>query len=489
MLMLLGMFFLPPAGHAQSPEPANLQQLFQELDQKIATLENVSAQFHNQKLTQSIQTIREHRRKAVEFSRKKQYRLARQELRLALRLSDTVLKKSMVAIVRNYQAPLEEMRRRAENQIHRRYNADADRLLKRAKQVHRNAVRAFQSRNFAKATELYKVEKSLLENCLKILEQNAPEKYARIQSDRQNFLELKRQAEKSLQGTRGTLSASLYNQAMDQARKAEQAYKKGDLKKANLYYQWSTRLLLRVINLTEGGNYALSQQAKDNLQLTRQVLKGMIQEYSGQMKPMTRKLLEQVQKLLIDAQMDYDRKNYSSAIQKTDVARKILSRLQSSPIQKNGSYQAQLKENIRALRQLLESIPKDGNQSTRGQTLLKLSNEFLGKSQRELSKGNYKTSAAFLLVANRLALQFKRMAQNLAAGSSVSEAAVRSKYKNFQTKMNLLSSRDFGSNSTKQLFLTILKGLQKKIERAIQDQNWAEANEYLVVAESILRQF
>ena len=488
LLMLLGMFFAPVAGHAQGTKPGNLQQMLQELDQKIATLEKISAQFHNHQLTQSIRTIKEHRQKALEFSRKKQYRLAQQELKLALRLSDTVLRKSIDAIVKNYQAPLEEMRRRAENQIHRHYNADADRLLKRANQVHRNAVQAFQNGDFTKASELYKVEKSLLENCLKILEQSTPEKYANVQSERESFLELKHQAEKALRSSRATLSTSLFNQAIDQARKADQAFKKGDLKKANLYYQWSTRLLLRVINLTEGGNYALSQQAQDNLQLTHQVYNGTVQEYSGQMNPMIRKLLDQVQKLLIDARMDYDQQKYSSAIQKADVARKILSRLQSSPIQKNESYQAQLKENIRALRQTLEDIKNSGNQSGGGKTILKLSEDFLRKSQRELTNGNYEASAAYLLIANRLALQFRRISHQAASASSVSETEVRERYKSFRAKMNLLNSTDFGPNSTKQLFLTILKGLQEKIRLALQTQNWAEANQYLLVAESILRQ-
>ncbi len=488
LLMLLGVFFIPAAGHAQGTQPGNLQAMLQELDQKIATLESISAQFHDQQLTQSIQTIKEHRRKALEFSRKKQYRLAQQELKLALKLSNSVLKKSMDTIVRNYQAPLEEMRQRAENQIHQHYNADADRLLKRANQVHQNALRALKNKNFTKASELYKVEKSLLNNCLKILEQNSSEKYASVRSQRESFMELKHQAEKSLRTSLATLSTSLYNQAIDQARKADQAFKKGDLKKANLYYQWSTRLLLRVINLAEGGNYALSQQAQDNLQLTQQVYNGTVQEYSGQMNSMTRKLLDQVQKLLIDARMDYDRQKYSSAIQKADVARKILSRLQSSPIQKNENYQIQLKEAIRALRQTLEEIKSNGNQTEGEKTLLSLSKEFLRKSQTELDKGNYKASAAYLLVANRLALQFKRINHQASSASSVSEAVVQERYKNFQAKMNVLNSRDFSPNSTKQLFLTILKGLQEKIQLAVQTQNWAEANQYLLVAESILGQ-
>ncbi len=486
LLMLLAVFSAPTA-QAQGTRPGNFQQMLLELDQKIATLEKISSQFHNQQLVQSIQTIKSHRREALEYFRKRQYHLAEQELGLAIKLSNAVLKKSTNVIVQNYQVPLEEMRRRAENQIHQHYNADADRLLKRAKQVHKDAVEAFKVGNYSKASGLYKVEKSLLENCLKILEQSTPEKYAGLQSERENFLELKHQAEKSLRSSRATLATSLYNQAIDQARKADQASKKGDLKKANLYYQWSTRLLLRVINLTEGGSYALSQQARDNLQLTQQAYNGTVQEYSAQMNPLTRKLLQQVQKLLGDARIDFNQRKYSSAIQKADVARKILSRLQSNPIRKNESYQLQLVENSRALRQTLEEIKKSADRNGTGGTLIKLSEEFLKRSQRELTNRNYKVSAAYLLIANRLAIQFKRVNSRATATSSVSEASVQEKYKSFQAKMDQLKRRDFSHDFAKQHLVKSLRELQGKIRLGLQTQNWTEANQYLIVAESILR--
>ena len=486
-LMLLGLFFAPMA-RAQGTQPNNFQQMLQELDQKITTLERISSQFHNHQLTQSIQAIKSHRHKALEFSRKKQYRWADQELKLAINLSNALLKNSTNAIAQNYQAPLEEMRRRA-NQINQHYNAEADRLLKRAKQVHKDAVNAFRAGNYSKASELYKVEKSLLKNCLKLLEQSTPEKYASLQSKRENFLELKHHAEKSLRSSPATFATSLYNQAIDQARKGNQALKKGDLKKANLYYQWSTRLLLRVINLTESKGGSLSEQARDNLQLTQQVYSGTVREFSTQMNPMTRKLLQQVQKLLTDARTDFNQQKYSSAIQKADVARKILSRLQSNPIRKDESYQLQLAENGRALRQTLDKMKKNVDLNGAGETLLKLSEEFLNKSQREIANQNYKSSAAYLLLANRLAVQFKRINNQAAATSSVSEASVREKYKSFQAKMNQLKLRDYGHYFEKQLLMNSLMGLQKKIRLALQTQDWAKANQYLMVAEALLRQF
>lgn len=488
LLMLLGLFFAPTA-QAQGRRPNNFQQMLQELDQKITTLERISSQFHNQQLTQSIQAIKSHRQKALEFSGKKQHRLAEQELKLAINLSNTLLKNSTNAIAQNYQAPLEEMRRQAANQIHQHFNAEADRLLKRAQQIHKDAVNAFKAGSYSKASELYKVEKSLLKNCLKILGQSTPEKYASLQSKRENFLELKHHAEKSLRSSRATLATSLYNQAIDQARKGDQAMKKGDLKKANLYYQWSTRLLLRVINLTEGKGGTLSQQARDNLQLTQQVYSGTVREFSTQMNPMNHKLLQQVQKLLTDARIDFNQQKYSSAIEKADVARKILSRLQSNPIRKNESYQLQLAENSRALRQTLEKMKKNVDLNGAGESLLKLSEEFLNKSQREIANQNYKSSAAYLLLANRLAIQFKQINNRVAATSSVSEASVREKYKSFQAKMKQLKLRDYSHNFAKQPLMNSLMGLQKKIRLVLQTQDWAKANQYLMVAEAILRQF
>ena len=488
IIILFCVASVPAKSYAQNTGANHLQSMLQELDQKIASLEKIAAQFNNAQLKQGIQTIKAHRRKAVAFSRKKQYRLAEQELKIALRLSNTFLKKSVDAIVKNYQAPLEEMRRRAENQIHMHYNSDADRLLKKAKEVRQNAIRALQNGNFSKASDLYKVEKSLLENCMKILEQNAPEKYASFQSERENFLELKNQAEKSVQRSRTSLTTSLYNQAIEQARKADEALKKGNLKKANLYYQWSTRLLLRVINLTEGGNYSLSQQAKDNLNLTQQVYEGTIREYSGKTNLMAKKLLNQAKNLLMDAHVDFNQQKYSSAIQKTDVARKILLRLQSNPIQKNENYRQQLEENIRNLEQTLRTIRSNGRGSQAEETLLALANDFLSKSRNELSKQNYQSSAANLLIANRLTLQLQRIANQSIATSTFSEDTVLEKYNRLKTKVQQLSANNFDRSRMKQIYYNILQNFLQKIKLAIQKKQWNQANQYISVAETLLGQ-
>ena len=491
-IFFLALFFatLAFAGNsaAQNMGSSHFQQMLNELDQKIATMEKLASQFPNTQLTQKIQTVKQHRRKALQFRREKRYRAANQELRLALELCNSLIKHSLGGAARNYQANLDEMIRRAEMMLHQRYNADADRLLKRARQVRTDAASAFQRGNFNKAGDLYKVEKSLLENCLKILDRNMPEKYAGLQTERENFRELKTQAEKCLQRSRVSLAVNLYNQAIGQSRKAEQAFKKGNLKQANLYYQWSVRFLLRVINLSETGNYAVSEQAKDDLQLTDQIYQATVTEYSTRADKITEKIFEQVRKLLFDARTDFNQRKYASAIQKSDVARKILTRIRTNPVRQIENYNFKLKQNIRDLQQSLQALKKDIRQDEASGTVFHLANLFLRKSRNELSAKNLRKSAAYLLVANRLTLQLQKMPGQTAVKSRISKDLIKEDYRNFRLQFRSLDKREIERNENKQLYYRLLLNLNKKIRSAIRAGRLTEADQYLSLARNLIDQ-
>ncbi len=455
------------------------------MDERLATLENLARQYPNKDLQNTIRTVKEYRQKGVRDAHSGKLQAAQRELKMALQLSNAALKHAMTTIRNSLQGELDDQIQRAETLLHQHYNADADRLLKSAKELREKAKRAFENGDFSKASSLLKTEKKILENCLKILSKNSPEKMSAFQTERQNFYELKKQAETLLQGTKVPMGVSLYNQALEQARKADREFKKGNTEQATRFYQWATRLMLRAIDLLRGQNLAAAQQASDALSLAQQVLHSAQRQFEGKstrMHGLQRKILMQAQKLVSQAHRDFDRKNYRLAMQEADVARKLLTQINRTSQEQSSDYRTVLRENMSDLEQTLRKLEQENLNEPAAKTLFKLSRHFLLLAKQDFSNGDFQKSAANLLVANKLTAQLEKILKESPEAGSISETEVINEYRDLKARFAAIETQNL--NASQRVYYDLLKNLLKKIEDLIQSKQINQAYQMLRVAQT-----
>ncbi len=470
---------------AQRTTPGSIQRLVNQLDERLQKLETLARQYPNKKLDATIRTIKDYRQKALRDAKAGRIPTAQQELKLAIRLSDSALKQSLTTIRNSLQGELDDQIQKAEALLHQHYNPDADRLLKTAKQLREKAIRAFQNGNYTKANSYLKTEKKVLENCLKLLAKSSPENLAAFQTELQNFQDLRKQADSLLQNARTPLGVSLYHQALEQARKANRSFKKGNVEQATRFYQWATRLMLRAIDLLRGQNSAVAEQAREALTLSQQIVHSTEQQIHGPGAHTGRlqmKLLLQAQNLLRKAQRDFDRENYPLAMQEADVARKLATQLNRSGMGQNADYRNMLQENISEIDQNLQNLRAQKMNSPAAKTLLKLAGRFLNAAKQNLSAGKLQKSAANILVANRLTIQLDKLSQTSSAVSpDFSNLDLQKQFEDLQGHLSEIETSKL--TPIQKSYYDLLKSLLKQIAQYLRANQKSQASQLLHIAQ------
>jgi hypothetical protein len=282
-----------------------------------------------------------------------------------------------------------------------------------------------------------------------------------------------------------SLGISLYNQALDQARKGDQEFKKGHTEQATRFYQWATRLMLRTIDLLQGHNLAAAEQAREALSLAEQVLQTTQGEFvsgSYSVDELQKKVVLQAQKLMSRAQHDFEAKNYHLAIQEADVARKLLSQINRTMAPQNADYKTILAENMADLEQNLRQLKSPSEFSSTTRTLFQMARRFLNTSKQELALGHFQKSAADFLVANKITIQLEKLLEEKNLGEIQSDGDVESAYRDLKGRLSEVNVSHL--NDTQRAYYDLLQGLLKKIGDFIQAGEIKQASQLLRVAQT-----
>ncbi|MCD6167062.1 hypothetical protein J7K19_10175 [bacterium] len=390
---------------AQPPvSPRDTRQWLQQLDQKLEFLRELSKVFPTPKLLDVIHKIEYHRNLAVQANNKQE---AVRQLQIAHKLADIAIKMALDGPVQRLRENLDELIRQVEKKLQQHFNAEAERLLHKAKDNRKLAITAYKNQNYRKAVELFRVAIFLVQKTQTILKGHPTALTSTLDEEKANFKDLLQKAQRLLDGKRDVVERDLLRQALAQQQKAERSLARNDIKGAINHYRWATRLLLRIISMVEKAEQNMQQIAANELQLTRELLQAGGKDLS----PSVSRIYKKAEQVYRDAEIAFQNRKYSQAAKKAQVARRLLHRsTQIGEISQQG-FDKRLEDEIAAVRHLLESLRNQATTTDDKEINLyyRIAQNHLQFSQRAFDKGNYRLATVELLVAARMSYSLQSM--------------------------------------------------------------------------------
>ena len=264
--ILLIAFFL--FGHAADLQAQGrlIQEVRAELEmlnRQIEIARDVLAVFPNEQGEKILQQVRELRDEAAKILTSaapgnRQILEARQKIKSALALVESLIRRGLERPVEQLRTRLEELMRRAENEVIGSGNREAERLVHEAKKHQQLGIENL-ARHGLRGLEQFRIAIGLLERSLNLVHGRGRPNVDRIQRARDYFQDLESQFRDAIAVCDNPAAHRIHNQGQKQARAAEDAYLKGEYLIAQQFYNDATRLLLRAIDMCRTGIQDLPQ--------------------------------------------------------------------------------------------------------------------------------------------------------------------------------------------------------------------------------------
>lgn len=454
-----------------------MQQKLQHLDRQIQFLQEVAKQFPNPKLNTLVAKILKHRQNASRAIRLGQRQRAIEELKAAQRLVEIAMKIVISGPVARLREQLQNKIRFLEQRIHRHFNAEANRLLDKARKNQMRAEMAFRNQNIQLAMEYYRLAMFQVDKALQLMGgSGAGDGLQVVYEEQANFEDLHRRLQQMFQGAPTGVVGELYHQAMMQRNKAEQAMARGNWKQAAEYYRWATRLLVRVADMMGGGGMNARKLAQEEMQRLADMMRTIEQTYPVSTDPRLRRAYRQASRVFLDAQQAFARGDYIAAGKKLEVVRRILDRILQREGSRPGAMGMRLQAQLDQFKQLLAQLEREQGASPPEEVavLLRRIRRYVRRCERALAQGHEKLARAYLLTAMRLADLMPESSGESGTGKRQKvEAAVR------ELEAAIRSAADkAGMNEEQRAWFAIAQDLYRLAQDALSRGDVRRAGEY-----------
>ena len=319
------------------PQPAlqhMVQQELRRLKQRLEATAQILRAYQHQQAQELLRQAENIAKRAHRLYQLKKYREARQQIQQAFMLLDKAIRIALRGPIRRYLNQLRSLMRIAENTVIGSGNREAERLVQEAKKRQRAGDEAYKRGEYAHAVELYWMAILNLERAIKLVQAGVsavpgrevrPMDYNRLFRDR--FETLATRVHEALQNARSPRARTIYQQAIRQARKAEEAHRAGKQRMAQHLLNGAYRLLLRALDLASGQSGLTAGYLKNELR-TLEMLLARIQE-TGETRGRSpnARLLQRARELLTKARQAMDAGDHAAAQNYLKLSRGILTRL------------------------------------------------------------------------------------------------------------------------------------------------------------------
>ncbi len=452
---------------AQQPTPGPAgayQKSYEQIQQQLKFLREVARQYPNDKLDELINKIEFHLQNAKRAQQLGFNRRATQELKSAQQLTRLAMKMVMTGPMAQMREKLNEQIRRAEEAIHRNFNPEAQRLLQKAKQTRMQAERAFKNRNVQKAAELYRVALFQANKAYQLATAaGGPNMMALYNEEKANFEDLRRRAQTLLQSQPQAtgMTRELFNQALQQRKRAELAFAKGQVQQAVELYRWATRLMIRVIDMMGSGEANWMQRAREELQRTRELFRSVEGVVAASGNQQLGQMFDQAKRVLLDAENSFARKDYPQTVKKAELARRILNRLSKYQTASPVALKARMLQERETLRNLLRQLESeiDQNKHPAAARLLEQARYYLRQSDKAFRNGRPELGAAMLFAATRLAGSARELALRVDAKNQQQEQLSQQFARFEQAIKEIRGNKSVTANEVAQAWLKLAEDL------------------------------
>ncbi len=461
-----------------TPTPANsvVKQRMSNMKQQLDFLNDVAKQYPNNKLKFLIRRAKNHLKNAYTAYQQKKIKLSANEANAAQKLIDEALKLVSTGAVTRLLEQVNDAIRLAENTLHRNFNPQAQKVLENAKQSRKRAL-SLKNKNVQKMVEWLRLALFQAKNALKILQPSAAKVnlMSAVHEEKSNFNDLLRRSRDMLKQNQLSLAQQLFNQAIAQRKKAEEAMARGNRQQAVEAYRWASRLLFRVIDLTGASEVNWQRRATEELQLTRSLLQSVEQSVDLAKHANLQKLFRQSTKVYLDAENSLSRQNFPEAVRKAELSRRILNRAKQLADRSRNQSGFEFPQEYDAVRSLLDQLQQqfEPRQNPTAARVMEAARKYLELSSQQKRANRQFMARAYLFLATRFAHGLQNMLQKNQPVDNVREKAL-AQYRSFKDQYSQLQQQAGNSSGAEiQVWLNLAHDLLNIADAAYANGQYA----------------
>ncbi|MBN1543109.1 hypothetical protein JW992_13285 [candidate division KSB1 bacterium] len=395
-LMLVGFSSLT----AQSQQEQRAQEILQRLEQQIRTADNLLRTFPDPAARDLLGQAIRLRDEGIEHMHARRWRQAESQFRAALQLADRAIARLSEAPMQRAKQDAENWLQRAERVVPQSGDQEANRLYRQALSNHQTAEMHRQRGDLRRALEYYRIAGFMAEQAYRRIDDSDPSQNMRMVSETERFENLLQRAHQSIEICNNVQAKKLVLQAASQRSAIEHAILQNNTELALSLYANATRLLLRAIDLCEGKEVALYQQAVEEAEWLDRLIDGFERERTASEGIQTQFIKDRLLRLQRQIHHSLSQGNYQRALQEGSVARTLALRLHSPA--RRMDYRQRAEIEIQRLETELQRWNGQRNTLTvRQRAVLHAAEKNLRGAENHLQKSRLVQAMQSILAANR----------------------------------------------------------------------------------------
>ncbi|MBN2410345.1 hypothetical protein JXQ31_01560 [candidate division KSB1 bacterium] len=455
---------------------------FQKLNNRITTAKELLRTFPDPQAKLLVQDAEKQRNEAISLYNSNRKRLAVARIKTALALVNRAIDLLSRVPLERLKEQVDELIRKAEQLSIGENSKEAERLLQQAKQNRNRSVTAFQRRDNWKAMEHLRVAKFYAEKAVSILQGPKGNIQENLNDEKLRYEELLQRAREIVFSCNNDQAHKLLNQALNQFQNIRRALQNGNYQIAlNLYYS-NTRLLLRAIDLCQGQEYSLREQAVEELELFGDLLASAREQPTLNGNRQNTFILQRASRLYQQADDAIKAENFAMAIRHTTMGKAVLSRLWGG--ESSQSLPEKTEQELEQLRAEIETIKSNAeilDDKQKG-PLLRAAESSAADAERFLARGRVRLALESIFAGNRF---LSAIDAGDKQKSDIDAVRLRENLARLKDAIILLENSEQKDESTEPLLQEAGKMLQKA--QSALDKNQLElANEYIKLGNDLI---
>jgi len=398
---------------------AEAARALQDLRQLLEFARELARRFPSAQVMDLIRKAELHEKQARRALQVGRPREVFREVEIARKYLDAALRILMRGPVEGLFRDLSDLIRQVERALQRSFNAEAHRLLQKAKENRELALMAFRQGQFRKALEFYRVAKFQAQKSLGLLEREvaAPgpvSPVVGVQQEEQRFRELLRKTREMVEPSQSREAQKLLNQALIQAERAEQAKGKRRFGEALQRYQWATRLLIRAIDWVRQSPQGERLVFEAEKRFFQELLRVTRDKLQGATSPPAQRFLDQAIQISQEADELWASGESKLAIARLNLAERLLRRAIRLAKGLEEPPGLKFEGELRSLRQILRSLDRSLSEHPNPQlsVLLEKARRHLRNARQFWQQGKRKRAYGHLWLTTSLAFLIRDRLQS-----------------------------------------------------------------------------
>jgi len=451
LCMLALIAIMQPVLPAQAQDPIR-QQIIRELanlDRQISEATDVLAAFPNERANELLQKAKQLREQANTNILNLRFLQARLDIRAATGFVEQALKLALDAPVQRLKSQLEELMRRADNEVIGSGNREAEQLLQQAKKAQASAEQAMSAGQIRRAVDFFRLAISLAQKAIDLVrgaQHNTGPGAA--DNERQQFENLAARAREAIETTQNAAARAIYDQAIKQGRNAELSMRNGKPAMAMQLYSGAMRLLLRAIDLAGAGAINSATRLESEVSLLEDLIGSAEKQLEGKSDTRATKLISRARLVVAEARRALDQKNEQEAEWRLALARSFVSKAMRSGTGGAGAFESRLEEELAQLNEDIKEIEQRAREQANNDALemaamARLASE---KAERAFANGRPRVALQALLAAQRF-LAFAETLLGKTSGQQVDRSEVSQKLDRLDALLQEVSQSATASNN------------------------------------------